>query len=306
MTDARVVLRLFSGLPNPTWTLPRKTVEKITLALQSLPLQPETFRPELIRGPLSDPLGRPRSGYRGFRIFKNSQAQVADYEIYNSLVLEVATGRIRTGGTHLDEEIVWRTIPPAVLEEELDNLPFATMSAPGDLLQPISGVLGPYVALDCTHSPAYDKTGGDFNLLKAENNCYNYATLVPNLIPLSDPALPGQKNSKRKYLTARLRQALEEDKLEFEGFIQPTTCPDEGEHRIVAMIRRVASGRLKDFHFLRLDNSGRWSHKDGDGSVTNQDDDDHLIGDLTQARFQHFPELAGFFLAKKRFRKWIN
>jgi hypothetical protein len=304
MSDARVVLRLFSGRPNPSWALPRNKAAQLRRVFQSLPLQPQAYRPEIILGKPSDPLGRPRSGYRGFRIFADGESQIPEYEIFGALVLEQATGRIRTDGTKITERIVWRTVPD-IIRRELDDVTLAEVSAPGNE-QLITGVVGPYVDLNCGFSPKYVEDGGPFNKLIRENNCYNYATLKPNPVPFTDPAVPGPDNGKHKFTPNALRQALAKDKLVFKGFTQPTTCPRSGQHWIAAMVRRSATGRLTDVHFLRLDKSGMWSHKDGDDAVTDEDDKGNKISDLTQAVFLGFPELAGFFLAKKRFRNLIG
>ena len=304
MSEARVVLRLFSGLPNPSWPLPRDMADEIRRTFQNLPVQPEAFRPEISRGKPEDPLGRPRSGYRGFQIFADKESRVPEYEIYSFLVREPATGRVRSNGTSIAEAIVWRSVPQSVLER-LGNITLAEATAPTNE-QVIRGVMGAYVDLNCARGPRYFKNGGRYNKLIRENNCYNYATRKPNPVPFSDPAVPGRNNGINQFTLNALRQALDDDKLEFKGFDQPTVCPPEGQHWVAAMVRHSATGRLTDVHFLRLDKSGRWSHKDGDDPVTDEDDRGNKIGDLTQALFLGLPELAGFFLAKERFRNLIN
>ena len=304
MSGARVVLRLFSGLPNPSWTLPNNMADDIRRTFQNLPFLREPLQPQVIRGKPSDPLGRPRSGYRGFQIFADAQARVPEYEIFGFLVLENATGRVRTDGTAIAESIVWRSVPDSVLEQ-LGNVTFAQVSAPGNE-QHIQGVQGAYVDLNCGHGPRYVKNGGLYNKLIRENNCYNYATRKPNLIPFTDAAVPGQNNNTNEFTPETLRQALKEDKLEYKGLTQPDTCRPADQHWVAALVRHEADGQLTDVHFLRLDKSGMWSHKDGDDAVTDEDDRGHKIGDLTQALFLGFPELAGFFLAKKQFRSMID
>jgi hypothetical protein len=303
MSDARVVLRLFSGLPNPSWTLPREKADEIRRMFQALPIRAQA-RAEVLPGKPTDPLGRPRSGYRGFQIFADEKARVPEYEIFGPFILEHATGKIRTNGTAVPETIVWRSAPGSVLEE-LGNVTLAQVSAPSDE-RPIQGVEGAYVDLNCRLGPRYVKNGGRYNKLIRENNCYNYATRKPNLIPFTDAAVPGRNNAKNRFTPDQLRQALKDDKLVFKGFEQPTACPPEGKHWVAATVRHVAGGALTDVHFLRLDKSGRWSHKDGDDPVTDEDDKLNKISDLTQALFLGFPELAGFFHADKQFRAMID
>jgi hypothetical protein len=304
MSGARVVLRLFSGLPNPAWLLPQNMADEIRGTLQSLPIRTQVERPEVFRGKPTDPLGRPRSGYRGFQIFADEKARYPEYEVFSFFVLEHATGRIRTNGTAVPEMIVWRSAPDSVLQR-LGNLTFAQVSEPGNE-QLIRGVQGAYVDLNCRLGPRYVKNGGRYNKLIRENNCYNYATRRPNVIRFTDPAVPGQDNSKNEFTPDALRLALGEDKLEFKGFEQPMACPPEGQHWIAAMVRHTAGGALADVHFLRLDKSGMWSHKDGDDPVTDEDDRGNRISDLTKALFLGSPELAGFFLAKEEFRALID
>ena len=304
MSEYRVVLRLFSGRPNPEWPLPKDVDDEIVGQLKNLPEQPRPFRPQILRGKPDDVLGRPRSGYQGFEIFPDDESDVPIFQIYSELVLDRATGRIRSDRTNKWEEVVWRTAPPDVIKD-LDNITLAELRTP-DNEALIEDVQGAFVRVDCTHGPLYDGSQTDpFNQFRGRNNCYNYATGKLNQARGVNAAIPGRNNRRRRFSEDGLREAMTADRLEFKGKTQPTACPEEGTHWMAAMVRHVA-GRLPDFHCLRLDRSGKWSHKDGRGVVEDADNAGDPIRDLTQARLIGNPKLVGFFLVDEQFLNMIS
>ena len=303
MGEARIVLNLFSGRPNQEWPIEKAAADDLVRRLQSIPLQPRTVRPAIRERKPVDFLGRPRSGYRGFEVYADSESFQPAFQIYGTLVFEQAAQKIRTDNSNQWETFVWRTAPATVLEE-LDNITLAELQAPEDT-DLIAGVEGEYVKLTCTIGPKYVGDTGQFHTFQAKNNCYNYATAKANRTKSKPAAIPGQANQTSSFSLDGLRDALDDDRLQFEDRTQPTWCPPKGAHWLAVMRRHIV-GKLPDFHCLRLDKNGRWSQKDGTGAVENTDNDGALMTDLKQARLIGSPELAGFYLAFWKHRTLIN
>ena len=306
--NVTVMINIFSGLPNPQWTLPPQLAPSVLTKLAALPyvLDLKERAPSVVpQGKPSDPIGRPRSGYRGIEIYLESDKSAAPrFVIFGRLVLERDSVRVRTDiGGESTAQMIYATAPVEILQD-IDGMTFAELTMPGEE-GPIAGVEGPYVDLNCGVAPPYLGAGDPFNLHMQRNNCYNYATKVMNL-STQPGAVPDPNNHKKKFSVESLRAALLADQLTLKGMKQPTTCPPAGAHYVAALVRRHPTRRLRDIHFLRLDKSGRWSHKDGTGPVENEDNAGDPLTDLSQANLSWSPELAGFYLSFDVHRGMIN
>ncbi len=63
----------------------------------------------------------------------------------------------------------------------------------------------------------------------------------------------------------------------------------------VAVMRKASSdGTNTDFHFVRQDSGGSWSHKQGDGPAKNTDDDGKQITDPEKAKIGDY-KICGYF-----------
>jgi hypothetical protein len=303
--SAVVRLKLFSGLPNPQWRLSPAEAARVMKGLSQLPVIKPTPRALAskavpVQQPVfPDPIGRPRAGYRGFEItFGDLSPSVPTFTVYRNRVLEVKTARVRqdVGNDQPWEEQIWKTVPDEIRKKQLAEISFAELTA-ATQEGPIQDLEGPYVRLRCNGAPSYLGGRDSFNA-KAhvrQNNCYNYATKVLNTSN-PDGAIPGRNNDVNSFTMNRLRTALEADELERVGMQLPSACPPAGTHYVAIVIREFASGRLGDFHCLRMDRRGTWSHKDGDGPVTNVDDTGARMVDLTQTFLVNSPKLAGIYL----------
>jgi hypothetical protein len=125
-----------------------------------------------------------------------------------------------------------------------------------------------------------------------ENACYNYANnvLTPNRVyPQTELPHHGA------WTPEQIHRALTRDGLRFLGYELPRRCPrDASAHYLAALLH--TPGRAGDYHFLRLDRNGLWSHKNGVANPTNLANQ-QLIRDLCTAEFKSvIPYLfAGFF-----------
>src|SRR4029079_18216358 len=89
---------------------------------------------------------------------------------------------------------------------------------------------------------------------------------------------------------AAVKQGMELDELESYAMF-PRTTPSEG-HFFVALWR-PSSG---DYHCLRLDRDGTWSHKDGGAPVTNRNAEGQPFGpDLRSVGLPYDSQLIAYF-----------
>lgn len=301
---AFVKLRLFSGLPNPRWQLSPAEAVRVKAGLMRLPLAGNQPLPplgprELAEPPrrlvFPDPIGRPRSGYRGFEFsFTDGSSPAMTFHVYRHLVLEAFTGRVRQASdADAWEKRLWDTAPDEV-RMKLAGASFEEVTEPTHEGR-IQDLEGPHVDIECENAPAYVGERDSFNTHNGLNNCYNYATKVLNTSK-PNPAIPGPDNDVSSFTMKRLVAALENDELEHRGMKLPSECPPAGAHYAAIVIREFASGKVGDFHCLRMDRTGRWSHKDGDGPVSNADDAGDRMDDLTKVNLSGSPRLAGLYL----------
>ncbi len=124
------------------------------------------------------------------------------------------------------------------------------------------------------------------------NNCYAYANDVRSDV---GPLMPGGDEFKSATLQD-MAARVERDGLVHVGRTLPADpLPIWGGHYVAICLRRQAEDRYRDFHCLRLDRDGRWSHKDGIGVLQRTDAAGQPIVDLGAARFATPHVLVGFF-----------
>ena len=297
---ARIELNLFSGFPNPRWTLPAAQTKALFDTLRGLPAE----SPGYIRSPPYDePLGRPRSGYRGFTLtFENGGERV--FEVFEDHVLDVETVRVRRDPGKSIEQRIYASIPRPMIDEVLEGMSLEQIAFSGSE-RPIKGVTQRRLSLRCRTGTVYDGNTGDFKTFRTVNNCYNYATGVLNKV-IDKQAIPGTPNVRRPLNMDKLRRAVESDQLQPLGLELPNDCPPAGCHYVAVLLRTKPGGTSRDFHCLRLDRTGRWSHKDGSGQVRDVDDVGNPIVDLATAELKWDPELAGFYLFNEDHRHLIK
>lgn len=286
---ATIELNLYSGFRNPVWVVGGSEARHLLAAFEMLPMEARGFQPIAM---YKEPLGRPRSGYRGLTIaFENGDQRV--FEVFGDLVLDPKISRVRRDSQRQLERHLYSLMPTETTVEYLAGMSFEQVILSGHeaRIQNIDAVPS---ELECAAAPLYEGDAGDFLTHRYVNNCYNYATKVVNKVPLKQ-ALPGTPNVGKPLTMARLRAAVEDDGFVPLGMALDGSCPPEGSYYIAVLLRRSPSGAVRDFHCLRLDRNGVWSHKDGKGEVRNVDDNGNAIVDLAQAALSWEPELAGFY-----------
>lgn len=286
--NVMIELNLFSGRPNATCRIGAKDARELLAVIEGQPIQPPGFQPN----PASpEPLGRPRSGYRGWIVTVENDATPRRLEVFKNLVLDGGACRACSGPAI--ERDLYSLLPKETVREFLGGMSYDDVIKPGAPAT-IRNLAAVSARVRCPNAPPFDGAAGDFETFRYFNNCYNYATNVVNRVPLR-AAIPGSPNVRLPLTMSKLRNALVDDGLEPLGMSLDGACPEEGSHFIAVLLRRNPTGAVRDFHCLRLDKTGTWSHKDGNGEVLNIDDDGAPIVDLARANLSWDPELAGFY-----------
>lgn len=297
---AHVKLRLFSGWPNPEWTIgdteSRKLVRDITNLQQIVSEMP---RP------------KPRLGYRGLTItLVTGEKAPVTIDIYNQWVVDNRFEVARLDAKRQLENMIFKTAPKEVARL-FKQMSFSAITAMGTEVQ-IAGLNPPDSAkIGCANGPSAPGSK-DWILHAGYNNCYNYANDVLNIDEWSSSALPGTltkmpATTVTAQVKAKLRTAITADGLtRVASNTVPAGCPAANKHYMVVILRHHPSAAaVKDFHCFRLDTDGTWSHKDASGIPRNTDDaganpnTGDIITDLTQAKFDGNPVLVGVYRAKK-------
>jgi hypothetical protein len=330
-----VSINLFSGLPNPRWRLREADVVRLQQVLMDMPvvaaagaraghklareaaqmysvksadaaiidvdeadaLRADAEVRELAAG---DVLKRPLSGFRGFRVaFFAHGSDYVEFQTYDRLILESRTGVLRRDTAEISfEQQLYATAPDTLVFTRLAGMTFAELRTAGGVKTTIAGLKGPDHKLKCKSSPLFIGNTGEWKSRILDNNCYNYATFKLSL-PFTANAVPGPGDDllSKPLTETALKDALGLDKLKDQGSTLPSVCSPAGAHYLVVVLRQDVSGKLRDFHCVRLDRDGTWSHKDGNDEVRNIDDDSLPMTDLTVARFDWSPTLVGIYLA---------
>lgn len=295
---AHVRLRLFSGWPDYQWTLDDTATRKVLSYFVSLPpALRDKIRP------------KPRLGYHGFTmtLVKETTATASTIDVFNGTVQERRTDRVMSDPKRGFEEFIFQTAPPTVIEA-LGSMSYAMLSGQGPETA-IAGLNPPDSAkAGCPNAPTLPsmkdwKTHADYN------NCYNYANDVLNVDEWSEAALPGTLKKMPASTVTTIVKGILRNQILTDGLTRvagdkvPTVCPALNKHYLAVIIRHHPNSTVvHDFHCLRLDQNGTWSHKDGSGEVRTTDDSGaygNVITDLTQARFDGNPVLVGIYRAKK-------
>ncbi|CAF1419784.1 unnamed protein product, partial [Rotaria sordida] len=132
--------------------------------------------------------------------------------------------------------------------------------------------------------------GGCFITKQSKNNCYAYATdIVTNTFPQ-----PGRYSGKTpsSMTCESVRNACIQDGLIYKGTTLPLGQPKIG-HYVALFI-----WPHRDYHWIRKDANGYWSHKPGPGPVTNRDNMGLLIVNPLKSNFTPWTLFCAYFIAQ--------
>lgn len=124
----------------------------------------------------------------------------------------------------------------------------------------------------------------------ALNNCYNYGNdIVSNTF-----AQPGRGSGRRsKILTCEdITEAAKSDGLKWVGKVLPSEKKPELGHYVALIM-----WEFQDFHWIRLDSNGYWSHKPGKTEIINIDNNGNLIENPSLQDFSPWNLFCGYFVS---------
>jgi len=278
--DVEVTLNVFSGTPDPTWTVSGSAA---TALLANLP---ETLE-------ASDDGMRPipwyRLGYRGFEVVvrDDSGATVRSFAVYNNAAVE----RVLLHSSN-------RTLAPAITSHVFDEtVRLQKLHADGGDARPLD-MMPPVETAPCDlpvrgpdngtiYAPQTENCGF-FTTHASANNCYNYG----NDIVTDTFAQPG-RGSGQKWSSNTcddIRASATRDGLVWTGTTLPTDNPAKGHY--VALL--IWPGT--NFHWIRFDSQphGFWSHKPGGTPVRNVDNNNKKITDPSKQDFSPWSQFCGY------------
>lgn len=289
---------MFAGAPNPRWQLPPLEVDRIRREVEGLPRR-EIHLEEM-------DLWEPVSGYGGvlLRVY-GPQGETQTFRLYRGLAVEEVSGVVRADSGRRLEQAVVDTMPPdqAAL---IDYVSFSVLARELNEIETIEGVdAGP--APNCSGALAFPpplkwrQAPG-----KNNNHCYNYA----NDVFATLAAVPG--GELHYDMTAlELHTLLVADGLfpvSATPKVLPAVCHPRADAHLFAACQRlknpaadnkiengVSMPTYRDFHFLRFDANGTWSHKDGLKLPRNTDNKGKALADLSAASFKYKHYWVGYY-----------
>ena len=293
--SARVMLDVFSGLPNPQWVLENHAYEDLLKMVKQLRV-----------GARERGFEEAEWGYKGFvitspgrptiRIVAGVEAKQSYLQVNGQDGFLVDADRsieawlLRNSGGIIEKfGLTFEELTRARNESTIKGLPGRKT-----------------VGFECETGVEFPATkAGKSSWNNSSSNCYNYAN--DHIAPGANPAGPGP-NNKISWTTAEMIEAAtDRDKLELLTPLGqlPVACPvnPDSHYLIICMRDPMGNGSFTDFHCLRMDKDGKWSHKDGAGPVRRHDDIKNEITDLHQAHFKIPLTFVGFFVSTKGVRR---
>ena len=277
-----VTLNVFSGRPNPVWTVPEGGAAEFTDRVSSISTT-SNLKPAGVMGTL---------GYRGFSVRRNEEAHamyvhagVVDPGFTSPTLLagdrEIEKWLLSTAGDYVSADV------KAHVEESLAG------AASHELLKAaVPALFCPACA--AADAPVYNPAMWNTPAVQPNNNCYNYANnRITNTF-----AQPGRAtgNMYTHYQTCTGA-----------GAVEPAAVSDG----LVACAK--FSGRLaarhgwyvalvlwpgNDYHWYRQDKFGCWSHKPGSTAARNVDDAGAAISDPRTANRGPYTVFCTFMVTK--------
>ncbi|XP_067046661.1 uncharacterized protein [Acropora muricata] len=259
-----VTLAMFSGRPDPTWTLQPKETSYRPIK-QSLNALKTTYNATMMP---------PRLGYKGFLV--RSMTNV-------DLIVGPETKKLQL--------LLLNSIPKGVLPRgSIDDVKKEINSGKvrASTKAPASPAKGPKRVK--RFEPPLGMWFGSLRTTLC-NNCYNYA----NILITDNFAQPGLGTGQifGHMNGASVQQAAVRDGLIVlnpqPGAAAPVPQPIPGHLNLVALVVDPGTPqRLGDFHWYRLDQNGLWSHKPGLTPVTTVDNALAPIADPRVANMGHY------------------
>lgn len=276
-----VCLEVFSGTDNPCILLKTKHLIKLEKILdnnnfkekktkrimgyQGFFLRDERYDDILSQNPRTKIKGNPTAEMFLLGFFQDS----LNAEVLNHILEKIATEYLPKDFIEVTDSTDESTDMKVSFNEDCNNTP---IKGPDNIT---------------VYNPDTDDFGC-FETMQYNNNCYNYSTdIVTNTF-----AQPGRGTShKWKANTCEdVKVAAISDGLSFIGSILPEKQPDKGHY--VGMLIWPNT----NFHWVRMDANGYWSHKPGGTEIRNTDNEGNQITDPSTQDFSPWSQFCGYFL----------
>jgi len=258
-----VTLDIFSGLPNPSWTLSTDDANKLVSRVAGMAL------------PAAD-AGADVLGFRGYVISTSSDDDDAAAKAGLPETFRIAAGALGSitpppglestmlAGVEAEDASQWLlTTAGNKVDDDLLNFVKQAISGGG---QPTGEAVAEAVAAACViqntpYNPAFWNTPS----VQPHNNCYNYAMNYRSNTFAQPGRISGHPNSVMQ--CANVATAANWDGC-------TATC--SGPNKRVALV--IWPGR--DYHWYRFHSNGFWGHKPGGTAARNTDNRGRVIGGL--------------------------
>ncbi len=280
-----VVLNIYSGRPNPQWTL---TDGQEVLFLAQLK--------QITRTTLTKPSGvLPRLGYRGFLVSRPPRSPHGPLSllIQDQIVDFGQTEPNRIADNRELERWLLNTGPQisSGLKSRLTNILAQPAFDSAQFLTASGG--GNCPVCQAEDAPAYNPGLWNQPNVQPYNNCYNYA----NDQMTNTFAQPGQAHNvfPANYDCFEYQQAAAADGLVPCNGFADALAADAGWYVALVMDPR-ADG---DFHWYRQDDNGCWSHKPGDDAATNLDNSGNPITDPAQCDRGDYTDFCTYMITTR-------
>lgn len=286
-----VILHVFSGRPDPSWVL-RDTEALELRAILGLLRE---------RTPLKARGWPQKLGYRGFSVMS------APRGLFGSLWLTVQNAIVDPGPyepSYLDyersvEKFLLGTAGTIITESLAQNITGELLLSREDLIRRHTEKRS-FVEPVCEGSsrakdaPPYEPTRWNAQAVRDSNNCYNY---IHDQV-LAAASEPGRAHGVDivddcyKPRVGVSAGALADGLTAINDFSQPRGV-NEGWYVALAVWPGC------DYHWYRQDSNGCWSHKNGQGPVTNLDDVCQLIRNPKNCDRGSYSDFCGYFVTKR-------
>lgn len=257
--DFTVTLVVFSGRPDPKWTIlsTDPSYKEIVAQLQKAKTAKLTYQPEDMPA---------RLGYKGFLVQDTMKKEWALIVGPNTVPLQ---------------QLLLKTMPKG-------TIPAAKLKSVSEVIK--KGKVSAELQVTKRFAPDYFPSWWNGNRRRLlNNNCYNYANDIATgtrAQPGRAFALANRNQYNLVFNAAAVQAAAVNDGLQVVNVPRAPQGPfvqnrmprvPNGPRHLVALV--VDPGR--DYHWYRLDSDGKWSHKPGQTRVVKYDD---VAKDITDPR----------------------
>lgn len=277
-----VTLNVFSGRPNPVWTVPEGGAAELTDRMGAITTTSNLKPAGVVAG----------LGYRGFSVSRNEESD-AMY-IHSGVVDPGHASPTLIAGDREIEKWLLSTAGQAVTADVRSHVE-ESLSGPVSHDALIAAVAARHCPVcHAADAPVYNPGLWNTPAVQPHNNCYNYANnRITNTFAQPGRATGHQYTQLRTCTGAgAVEPAAQSDGLvPTGGFAAPLAA---GHGWYVALVLWPNN----DYHWYRQDKVGCWSHKPGSTAARNVDNANHAINDPKTANRGPYTVFCAYMITK--------